>query len=222
MGSQSEFDLLHLVLAPFFAISLRFSGSSVLARAGPPAFPALAARACAGDLRGVSSISPVAIFATMMAAPITSAGRRSPLGPRGIVDSPVAGCTEILWRRPRKRTFCSISSLFLASSTKEFRRHGLSCRRPAVPIQSSPIGCCGRGGHLILHLDVCLTPNKLPVGRPYFRPGYFAVHSIKAIFGHVLDRVAISAEGLAVEDDAVGIDQYGQKSIGAARMGHAK
>jgi hypothetical protein len=75
---------------------------------------------------------------------------------------------------------------------------------------------------LILHLDVCLTPNKLPVGRPYFRPGYFAVHSIKAIFGHVLDRVAISAEGLAVEDDAVGIDQYGQKSIGAARMGHAK
>jgi hypothetical protein len=33
-----------------------------------------------------SSISPVAIFATMTAPPITSAGRFSPLGPRGILE----------------------------------------------------------------------------------------------------------------------------------------
>jgi hypothetical protein len=33
---------------------------------------------------GRSSISPVAILATMMAAPITSAGRFSPLGPLGM------------------------------------------------------------------------------------------------------------------------------------------
>jgi hypothetical protein len=63
------------------AISRRFSGDNSMARARPPASPPFARF---GALPLVSSISPVAIRATMTAAPITSAGRRSPLGPRGI------------------------------------------------------------------------------------------------------------------------------------------
>ena len=53
--------------------------------AAPPAFPALEGET---DLTGASSIAPVAILATMMAAPITSAGRFSPLGPWGFGYSP--------------------------------------------------------------------------------------------------------------------------------------
>jgi hypothetical protein len=58
-------------------MSLRWAGDSALARAFPPL-----ARLGAG--LGLSSTSPVAILATMMAAPITSAGLRSPFGPLGM------------------------------------------------------------------------------------------------------------------------------------------
>ncbi len=73
---------LHLAADAARAISLRRSGVSATARAGPPLRPPFARF---GIFRGslVSSISPVAIFATMTAQPITSAGRRSPLGPFG-------------------------------------------------------------------------------------------------------------------------------------------
>jgi hypothetical protein len=66
--------------AAFFAISKRFSLESLSPLAFPPAFP-LRIRP---DIGGSASSSPVAIFATMMAQPITSAGRFSPWGPVGI------------------------------------------------------------------------------------------------------------------------------------------
>ena len=46
-----------------------------------PSLPAFDARSLVGSI--TSSTSPVAILATMMAAPITSAGRFWPLGPCG-------------------------------------------------------------------------------------------------------------------------------------------
>src|SRR6185312_11902929 len=68
--------------AAFFAISARFSLERFLARAAPPLLPSSAA---ALRVRSISSgSSPVAILATRMALPITSAGRFSPLGPFGI------------------------------------------------------------------------------------------------------------------------------------------
>jgi hypothetical protein len=66
--------------AAFFAISERFSLESFSRLAVPPAFP-LRIRP---DIGGSASSSPVAIFATIMAQPITSAGRFSPRGPVGI------------------------------------------------------------------------------------------------------------------------------------------
>jgi hypothetical protein len=48
-----------------------------------------------------SGSSPVAIRMTLTALPITSAGRRSPLGPRGIQPSPGVDYDElrqIVWR----------------------------------------------------------------------------------------------------------------------------
>ena len=58
-------------------------GESFFALAAPPIFPALLA-ALASRVRMSSSISPVAMRITLTALPMTSAGRFSPLGPRGI------------------------------------------------------------------------------------------------------------------------------------------
>jgi hypothetical protein len=71
----------HLARAARLAISDRFSCESFSARAFAPALPLLV-RPDFG--RNVSLISPVAILATITAAPITSAGRLSPRGPVGI------------------------------------------------------------------------------------------------------------------------------------------
>lgn len=78
------FSYLHLPQRPFaaaLAISARFSGDKDLARARPPLRPN---RAASDSGPRFSSISPVAIRPTMTAAPITSAGRFSPLGPLGM------------------------------------------------------------------------------------------------------------------------------------------
>ena len=48
---------------------------------------ALPAFALAGEVGSVSSISPVAILAVIIAAPITSAGRFWPCGPLGILTA---------------------------------------------------------------------------------------------------------------------------------------
>src|SRR5262245_3601368 len=68
--------------AAFCAMRERCPASSLAALALPPARPPLARFGVVGFF--ASSISPVAIFATMTAAPITSAGRFSPRGPRGM------------------------------------------------------------------------------------------------------------------------------------------
>jgi hypothetical protein len=52
-----------------------------------------------GALLGVSKISPVAILATMIAAPITSAGRFSPRGPLGIL---IFLITQKVAKRPHR------------------------------------------------------------------------------------------------------------------------
>lgn len=66
--------------AAFLAISLRLPAESVAVLAAAPARP-LRVRP---DTMGFSLTSPVAILPTMTAAPMASAGRFSPLGPRGI------------------------------------------------------------------------------------------------------------------------------------------
>src|SRR5579871_2704496 len=73
----------HLAAAAFWAISLRSFAVSFWARAFAPACPLLVRP----DFL-LSSISPVAIRPTMIAAPMTSAGRFSPLGPFGIRSFP--------------------------------------------------------------------------------------------------------------------------------------
>jgi hypothetical protein len=78
----------HRPLAAFWAIWRRRSGVSFLARETPPLRPSAAADSC---LR-LSEISPVAIRMTWTALPMTSAGRFSPLGPRGIKDGPEREC----------------------------------------------------------------------------------------------------------------------------------
>jgi hypothetical protein len=71
------------LVAAFLAISDRFFLERLLALALPPFDP----NSAAADLGAVfSSASPVAIFPTRIAAPITSAGLFSPFGPRGISD----------------------------------------------------------------------------------------------------------------------------------------
>lgn len=67
---------------PFLLISSRLAGESFSALAFPPALP-LTARP--GAFPSLSTISPVAIRPTMTAAEFVSAGRRTPLGPLGIV-----------------------------------------------------------------------------------------------------------------------------------------
>jgi hypothetical protein len=62
----------HLAPAAFLAIADRSAGVIFSARAFAPAFPD---RTLPDGSFNVSSISPVAILATMIAAPITSAGR---------------------------------------------------------------------------------------------------------------------------------------------------
>jgi len=59
------------------------------ARALPPMRPSATAAAFLPSSVVMSSISPVAILAIMMALPIASAGRFSPLGPRGTYDDPI-------------------------------------------------------------------------------------------------------------------------------------
>lgn len=75
----------HRFFAAFCAISERLFPDIAFARAFPPLLPSSAAADLGAAL--VSIISPVAIRPTMIAAPITSAGRRSPLGPLGIVGT---------------------------------------------------------------------------------------------------------------------------------------
>src|SRR5271165_1237367 len=73
--------------AAFFAISARRSGVIFSARAFPPRLPidtAAGSLPCFSGVSISSSISPVAILATLIALPITSAGRFSPLGPLGM------------------------------------------------------------------------------------------------------------------------------------------
>ena len=75
----------HRLAAAARATSARRSGVMAAARAAPPLRPMLTAAASlplSGS--GASFSSPVAIRMTFTAAPITSAGRCSPLGPLGI------------------------------------------------------------------------------------------------------------------------------------------
>jgi hypothetical protein len=67
--------------AAFFATAERWSGVILSARAFAPAFPD---RTRPDGSFSLSSISPVAIFATIMAAAIVSAGLFWPCGPFGI------------------------------------------------------------------------------------------------------------------------------------------
>src|SRR5713101_3324319 len=76
------------VLAAFLAISLRRLALMPSARALPPMRPSATAAAFLPSSVVRSSISPVAILPIMTAAPITSAGRFSPFGPRGMSLSP--------------------------------------------------------------------------------------------------------------------------------------
>jgi hypothetical protein len=71
-------------LAAFLAISDRFLAVIPAARAFPPMRPSATAAAFFPSSVVRSSISPVAILPIMMALPMASAGRRSPLGPRGM------------------------------------------------------------------------------------------------------------------------------------------
>jgi len=71
----------HRAAAALLAILLRSCGESFFVRARAPAAP-LRVRPDFGSV--ASEISWVANRATMIAAPITSAGRFCPSGPRGI------------------------------------------------------------------------------------------------------------------------------------------
>lgn len=78
------FDLSHRRLAAFFATADRCSAESFFALASPPRFPKLTAALSFPSSVSVSSLSsPVAIRAILIALPMTSAGRFSPLGPLG-------------------------------------------------------------------------------------------------------------------------------------------
>ena len=70
------------------AISDRSCGVSAFALAAAPFLPDLLRATFVAAIVALSSTSPVAIFATMIAAPITSPGRFSPLGPFGIPYPP--------------------------------------------------------------------------------------------------------------------------------------
>jgi hypothetical protein len=78
----------HLASDAFLAIRCLSSEDRFSARRFPPILPPLARL---GAIEGVSSISPVAIFATIIAAPITSAGLFSPRGPLGITSPRAKG-----------------------------------------------------------------------------------------------------------------------------------
>src|SRR5579863_5416489 len=69
--------------AAFLAMFDRSVADSFAARLAPPFLPPRLWWALSAAV-GLSSTSPVAILATMIAAPITSPGRFSPLGPLGI------------------------------------------------------------------------------------------------------------------------------------------
>jgi hypothetical protein len=72
--------------------SFRYLADMPDARALPPILPSSwAALFLPSSAKKDSSISPVAILMTWTALPVTSAGRRSPLGPRGIIVLAEAG-----------------------------------------------------------------------------------------------------------------------------------
>jgi len=75
----------HLFAAAFFAIAARRSGLMLLARAFPPRLPSATAAAFLPSSVSISVSSPVRMRMTFTALPITSAGRRSPLGPLGML-----------------------------------------------------------------------------------------------------------------------------------------
>ena len=84
------------------------------ARARPPFFPSATAAGSfpSSSVALDSSISPVAIFATMTAAPITSPGRFWPCGPLGISLSPsVLDEAELLYPRtvPLREDFAAFA-----------------------------------------------------------------------------------------------------------------
>jgi hypothetical protein len=62
-------------------MAARFCFDKLAARAFPPLRPSSAAADFNGSGSISSGISPVAIFMTLTAVPITSAGRFSPFGP---------------------------------------------------------------------------------------------------------------------------------------------
>src|SRR4051812_25740323 len=70
------------------------------ARAFPPMRPSATAAAFLPSSVVISSISPVAILAIMIALPMASAGRFSPLGPRGIVSFLVRGGVDEIRVKP--------------------------------------------------------------------------------------------------------------------------
>src|SRR5436853_5474590 len=74
----------HRAAAACLAIALRFLADMAAARALPPMRPSATAAAFLPSSVVMSSTSPVAILAIMTARALTSAGRFSPLGPRGI------------------------------------------------------------------------------------------------------------------------------------------
>ena len=76
--------LSHRALAAALAICVRLDCESLAARASPPFLPRNTAALLLPSSVSDSSISPVAIFITVTAFEITSAGRFWPLGPFGI------------------------------------------------------------------------------------------------------------------------------------------
>ncbi|HZZ62326.1 MAG TPA: hypothetical protein VFE63_14335 [Roseiarcus sp.] len=87
-GSSQPLVFFQRFSAAAFAISARRSGVIFAARAAPPFLPsAFAAWSFVSSGPKSSGSSPVATLMTLTAAPITSAGRRSPLGPRGVFST---------------------------------------------------------------------------------------------------------------------------------------
>ena len=83
----SYFFLDHLARAAFVAMLRRVAWDSLDARARPPKRPsATAARLLPSSVWPDSSISPVAIFMTVTALPMTSAGRLWPFGVRDMLS----------------------------------------------------------------------------------------------------------------------------------------
>src|ERR1044071_7534972 len=85
-GSVADAYPFHLFWAAFLAISAHLAGVIRAARPPPPREPSSAAADFAESISSASS--PVAMRMTLTDMPITSAGRFSPRGPRGIYNRP--------------------------------------------------------------------------------------------------------------------------------------